>query len=621
MDTVKVEQLLFGYKNGHKLLASSLCDRLAQQKEVEILSDSSGNGKFESYITCFPLIADGYYVFAKTWYADEMERPGCVWTHVLLIKYEDLELIQGNIDIDALFHRPKEGISYEEYKKSIDTAIDTADIACSLYVIYSLFYSENKALVETAKREEYEKTLLYILPKLPSETLKTLSVCTYSAQNRYFNNEVFSYQITNEGNAKKLSWDMKDYIIYQKKDSIENYPLWVKYIATMFSTNKQQTLYHYCALYDCYTREFMKDFSKLLYATKEFVEPYNLCDFIKLTKKLDDGEHIKTRTLELLFFQNNEEIYHCYDDSSINEELLSVMQDLDGLFVKKKLELSIAKKHAKKLYKERDKKKIQTALLKYIHNQLSENGKSIVAELIKLLQPADLKYFFDMDAHICSVLITSDARFLLCTDIWKQGRDYQLEMLNCARNKHTLSTDSILKCMIENTKENIRDEVYEIFKQKYVDFIYEYCRNGYLKTDAQMRLWGPHLSLDRVKCIELLPGITSGVLLVEIMKSTNSYQISMNQEIDAWLQAVDRNFNYITTNYRYEAALFLLPLVLRSNNASDRIVKLVYEDIYKRLETSTMDYMDWKKMECLLPEVDVQQSWDKCLRLRLAFWK
>ena len=241
--------------------------------------------------------------------------------------------------------------------------------------------------------------------------------------------------------------------------------------------------------------------------------------------------------------------------------------------------------------------------------------------MIKLLQPADLKYFFDMDAHICSVLITSDARFLLCTDIWKQGRDYQLEMLNCARNKHTLFTDGILKCMIENTKENIRDEVYEIFKQKYVDFIYEYCRNGYLKTDAQMRLWGSHLSLDRVKCIELLPSITSGVLLVEIMKSTDSYQISMDQEIDAWLQAVDRNFNHITTNYRYEAALFLLPLVLKRNNVSDRIVKLVYEDIYKRLETSTMDYMDWKKMECLLPEVDVQQSWDKCLRLRLAFGK
>ena len=64
---------------------------LIQQKDVEILSDASGSGKFKEYISCFPLVDDGYYVFSKTWYADEMERPGCVWTHMLLIRFEDLE--------------------------------------------------------------------------------------------------------------------------------------------------------------------------------------------------------------------------------------------------------------------------------------------------------------------------------------------------------------------------------------------------------------------------------------------------------------------------------------------------------------------------------------------------
>lgn len=106
MKTINVEQLLFGYENGHKLLRSSLKSSLIQQKEVEILSDASGSGKFEDYISCFPLSLDGYYVFSKTWYADEMERPGCVWTHMLLIKFEDIDYLAGRIDVKSLFHRP-----------------------------------------------------------------------------------------------------------------------------------------------------------------------------------------------------------------------------------------------------------------------------------------------------------------------------------------------------------------------------------------------------------------------------------------------------------------------------------------------------------------------------------
>lgn len=81
MDEIRVEQFLFGYDNGHKVLSTSVQNRLMQQKDMEILSDASGNGRFDNYITCFPLVKDGYYVFSKTWYADEMTRPGCVWTH------------------------------------------------------------------------------------------------------------------------------------------------------------------------------------------------------------------------------------------------------------------------------------------------------------------------------------------------------------------------------------------------------------------------------------------------------------------------------------------------------------------------------------------------------------
>ena len=248
MNTICVEQLIFGYENGHRLLATSLETDLIQQKEVEILSDASGSGRFVNYISCFPLVEDGYYAFAKTWYADEMERPGCVWTHMLLIRFEDLDYMSGRIDIQSLFQRPnREAESREKYQKTLIVSEDTErNLLYSDYVIYTLFYSEKKALIEDSRLEEYEKDILSILPKLHSKILMNLSVCTCSFRNRYICNDVFSYQITNVGNAKKLSWDIEDSMIYRSKNSIEEYPLWVKYINRMLASNRQQDIYNFC---------------------------------------------------------------------------------------------------------------------------------------------------------------------------------------------------------------------------------------------------------------------------------------------------------------------------------------------------------------------------------------
>jgi hypothetical protein len=53
-----------------------------------VLSDMSGASMqlgFDEYLTAYPLPGTELFVLAKTWYAPEMQRPGCVWTHSLLI--------------------------------------------------------------------------------------------------------------------------------------------------------------------------------------------------------------------------------------------------------------------------------------------------------------------------------------------------------------------------------------------------------------------------------------------------------------------------------------------------------------------------------------------------------
>jgi hypothetical protein len=63
---------------------------------------------FEEYVTGYPIPGTQTYALAKTWYAPEMERPGCVWTHVLILDFHDLEKISALNQLSPYYRRPVE---------------------------------------------------------------------------------------------------------------------------------------------------------------------------------------------------------------------------------------------------------------------------------------------------------------------------------------------------------------------------------------------------------------------------------------------------------------------------------------------------------------------------------
>lgn len=88
MAPASVHQAIHGYRDGHRLLGSSTPLSADATRAMLVLSDMSGPSMqpgFDEYLTGYPLPGSDFFVFAKTWYAPEMQRPGCVWTHSLLI--------------------------------------------------------------------------------------------------------------------------------------------------------------------------------------------------------------------------------------------------------------------------------------------------------------------------------------------------------------------------------------------------------------------------------------------------------------------------------------------------------------------------------------------------------
>lgn len=146
-----IQQTLHGYREGHRLLAASTPLPRKVEQTMAVLSDLSGHGvlrHFDGYLTGYPLPEIGAYALAKTWLASEMPRPGCVWTHTLLIPFRRLSSVQSLQNFGSLFVRPTAGhfhvfaephehmnedVSVGQNCLPSDKFTYTGDVLCKLY--------------------------------------------------------------------------------------------------------------------------------------------------------------------------------------------------------------------------------------------------------------------------------------------------------------------------------------------------------------------------------------------------------------------------------------------------------------------------------------------------------
>jgi hypothetical protein len=108
MIVTSIQQAVHGYRDGHRLLSSSTSLTSDAARAMLVMSDLSGPSMqpgFDDYITGYPLAGTDFFVFAKTWYAPEMQRPGCVWTHSLLIPRALLQNLAA-VQLMEIFRRP-----------------------------------------------------------------------------------------------------------------------------------------------------------------------------------------------------------------------------------------------------------------------------------------------------------------------------------------------------------------------------------------------------------------------------------------------------------------------------------------------------------------------------------
>lgn len=230
---MKIEQILHGYDNGHRVLAASVL--LKDKREVDLVATLSDWSEYvydekgdTSYITAYPLVNSGFYVIAKTWYASEMKRPGCVWTQSLLIPLSELNHLDDFKRIMDYFKRPTMEVGYESYSHSIDylnkkvlpESYQELEINREIVgnILISLVRNTGPIYYKAGIVPHPEMILLSLLNVLPATISQRVSWCTGSAYVRKLNGQALSCQFLT-GNIETTP-----------NVSLDTLPQWVKYL-------------------------------------------------------------------------------------------------------------------------------------------------------------------------------------------------------------------------------------------------------------------------------------------------------------------------------------------------------------------------------------------------------
>lgn len=223
-----IDQALFGYADGHRQIASSV--RLPP-KDLYLLSSASDLasgarlGERDSYLSGLPLPESRRYALFRTWAAPEMPRPGCVWSHVLLLGPKISASIPALTQVLPFFQRPvaNETSFYENpLDISLHRFVEPAN-ADLISEIISGYYTVGRAILapDRGKADEIENAVLAVWSQQWPRLRSTFSFCTASLnENRRTEHNDYSVQIApNDGTP---SINREAWVVFASADAALN---------------------------------------------------------------------------------------------------------------------------------------------------------------------------------------------------------------------------------------------------------------------------------------------------------------------------------------------------------------------------------------------------------------
>ncbi len=624
---ISINQTLHGYANGHQMLAASCEWTLDERKKLDTLSDLNGQcdeKNFKDYYTGYPIDGGTQYVIAKTWYAAEMERPGCVWTHSLILSIEDVARIQSVNDLLGLFVRPSSQ-HFDVYSQLLQLEdgefedSDQIDKEVLEYYIYTVYGFSQPRLIyfETDEQAGLEEFFL-CLQFMPEELLRDFSFCTMVYGVRTYGGNIFPYQITTEELAHSMERRNSAFEICPPFKTVEKYPFWVNAFLECACNNNVNDIRKYILLYekDNINWEKYNGFLRLYFMLSSrndlCLQDYFESLFFVFPKDMD---MLIQDTIDLIF----ENKFFVYNFANAVYEILEML----GM---KKFRFKLNKKQTKSLvqqYLNGDLKKFYSMLCKYKEGKLNSNQIEIVEEIVTLMKPTALKTVSKMDEDLCVVLVRINPKLLLSKDIWKLNRDFQI-MLLYAGGEYLDSQllAKLIERIIYTSEEDVVNECYQLYGDRLLTVLLDILKKNISGSEKCFEKWLPVIMRKPEDVMNVLKDIESEKVCKMLFFAVNKRDREFLQRIspNVWSSLYKRILKVEKDKKeRRKLALEFLVVILSVDFQFDTdMVDGVIRPIYDELLKDILPVNEWNSFQYLLPQVEACYSWDKCRRVREA---
>jgi hypothetical protein len=254
-----VHQVVHGYDSGHRELQSSLSLKEESQQTMRLLSDMSGPAMvvgFESYLTGYLLIEAGFYVLARTWYAPEMDRPGCVWTHSLLISLPDLARIAQLSTLCSLFRRPSKKAGRSRKLPTFEFTVNSANLFQPQpapndlsRLLVALYTTTCRVVWPAMSSTEHEHPVLALWSQQWPRLRRTFRFCTGALADRSNVGVTFDLQIIPSSAQRSFQRAPNVTILDVGAIGPEDTPSWVAVVAADLQYSGRTALQNWLARY------------------------------------------------------------------------------------------------------------------------------------------------------------------------------------------------------------------------------------------------------------------------------------------------------------------------------------------------------------------------------------
>lgn len=622
-----IHQALHGYKNGHHKLASSLSLPTESENKMLLFSDWSeydgGVDNDLSYLTCYPLGDNIYYVIAKTWYSQESERPGSVWTHSLIIPIDDIDGEFNFETLESYFHRP-DGSQYNYFqpleiskeeeliKNKVSNPISgQKDIIESAY--YSLSLSTNKMIIPVTQPSKYYRTLLLsILQHLPLKILRKVTVC--SGWSSLKKNDSYDFNLIFCSGISSFSGLIKKYEIplahseqlHHISESIikgnSTLPDLIRIFSDDIDTDPNK-LYSVITLLCALENAYNKNSKKITYS--EIVETIT-CGF----PLSSEGSTIKK-----LFFGKNTALLFC--DELDYYEILTTLRD--NIFVNWE-SINFNQNASSFLFSSFKNFTSICEKLSYKEVKINEKGNWLLEYASKHLPHEWITRLFINNWNIFIRLATINP-LILSGDFWMNiGNERLNEILSLVFTTESNIDLDWSKLTVYLISKNINLTIAQINilynkNSNFINLVMDQIANGTISNNSHWISFvnnHPKETLTWLIGKDKLSNKTIDYLVSSI--NTNS-SIVKSIGSDVW-EAFYKSSNTFKSLRNY---IFMFGLSCNwKDNLSLSMLKLSFIKIHNSLAKNNLNENDWSALSPYLASLPFWQNWDNCKKLRVG---